>query len=82
MDAEGNVVASRGDVEELSQVASYAARLSELIGDALGMTSFSGLESTHESGRHVIHVDAERAIVALRAPLSADLSAIRKKFDL
>jgi hypothetical protein len=82
LDAEGNVVASRGDVEELSQVASYAARLSELIGDALGMTSFSGLESTHEAGRHVIHVDAERGVVALRAPLSADLSAIRKKFDL
>jgi hypothetical protein len=82
MDAEGNVVASRGDAEELSQVASYAARLSELIGDALGMTSFSGLESTHEAGRHVIHVDAERGVVALRAPLNADLSAIRRKFDL
>jgi hypothetical protein len=82
MDAEGNVVASRGDAEELSQVASYAARLSELIGDALGMTSFSGLESTHEAGRHVIHVDAGRGVVALRAPLNADLAAIRKKFDL
>lgn len=82
LDRDGNVMASRGDTEELSQIASYAARLSELIGDALGMTRFTALESTHAAGRHVIHVDNEGGVVALRAPLSADLSAIRKKFDL
>ena len=82
LDPDGNLIASRGDAEELSQMASYAARLSELIGDALGMTRFTALESTHPAGRHVIHVDPEGGVVALRAPLSADLSAIRKKFDL
>jgi hypothetical protein len=82
LDRDGNVIASRGDAEELSQMASYAARLSELIGEALGMTQFSALESTHAAGRHVIHLDPEGGVVALRAPLSADLSAIRKKFDL
>lgn len=82
LDREGNVIASRGDAEELSQVASYAARLSELIGEALGMTQFTALESTHPAGRHVIHLDPEGGVVALRASLNADLSAIRKKFDL
>ena len=82
LDREGNVIASRGDAEELSQMASYAARLSELIGEALGMTQFTALESTHAAGRHVIHLEPEGGVVALRAPLSADLSAIRKKFDL
>jgi hypothetical protein len=51
-------------------------------GEALGMTQFTALESTHAAGRHVIHLDPEGGVVALRAPLSADLSAIRKKFDL
>lgn len=82
LDRDGNVIASRGETEALSQIASYAARLSELIGDALGMTRFTALESTHQAGRHVIHVDNEGGVVALRAPLSADLSAIRKKFEL
>lgn len=82
LDRAGNVIASRGDAEELSQVASYAARLSELIGEALGMTRFTALESTHPAARQVVHLDPEGGVVALRAPLDADLSAIRKKFDL
>ncbi len=82
LDREGNVIASRGDTDELAQMASYAARLSDLIGEALGMTRFTALESTHSAGRHVIHLDPEGGVVALRASPGADLSAIRKKFDL
>jgi hypothetical protein len=81
LDAAGVQISGRGNTEELAQVASYAARLSELIGDALGMSGFAGLEATHEGGRYLLHAEGQ-GLVAISASLSADLGPIRRKLDL
>jgi hypothetical protein len=82
VDPQGAILSGRGAAEELAEIATYSARLAELIGEAFGMDGFSALESVHEEHRRLLHVDASGGMVALTAPLHADVNAIRQKFGL
>jgi hypothetical protein len=82
VDAQGSIVSGRGASEELAEIATYSARLADLIGEAFGMEGFSALESVHEEHRRLIHRDSTGAMVALTAPPQAELSSIRQKFGL
>ncbi|HYJ08531.1 MAG TPA: DUF4388 domain-containing protein [Polyangiaceae bacterium] len=82
VDAQGTIVSGRGASEELAEIATYSARLADLIGEAFGMEGFSALESVHEEHRRLIHRDPTGAMVALTAPPQAELSSIRQKFGL
>jgi hypothetical protein len=82
VDAQGTIVSGRGASEELAEIATYSARLADLIGEAFGMEGFSALESVHEEHRRLIHRDPSGAMVALTAPPQAELSSIRQKFGL
>src|SRR5688572_23933264 len=82
LDARGSMVSGRGAAEELAEVAGYAARLSQLIGEAFGMDGFSALESVHDRHRRLICVDASGGLIALTAAPQADLQALRAKFGL
>jgi hypothetical protein len=82
VDAQGTIVSGRGASEELAEIATYSARLADLIGEAFGMEGFSALESVHEEHRRLVHRDPTGAMVALTAPPQAELSSIRQKFGL
>lgn len=82
LDARGAMVSGRGAAEELAEVAGYAARLAQLIGEAFGMDGFSALESVHERHRRLIGVDANGGLIALTAAPQAELGALRQKFGL
>lgn len=82
LDARGSMISGRGAAEELAEVAGYAARLSQLIGEAFGMDGFSALESAHERHRRLVYVDASGGLIALTAAPQADLQALRVKFGL
>jgi hypothetical protein len=82
VDAQGAIVSGRGASEELAEIATYSARLADLIGEAFGMEGFSALESVHEEHRRLIHRDPTGGMVALTAPPQAELSSIRQKFGL
>jgi predicted regulator of Ras-like GTPase activity (Roadblock/LC7/MglB family) len=82
IDQSGNVVSSKGDALELSQVAAYAARLAELVGDGLGMQGLVSVEVTQQRTRTLIYKEKTGNTFALAAAPDADLSQVRERLGL
>jgi hypothetical protein len=82
IDPAGNVVSSKGDANELSQVAAYAARLAELVGDGLGMQGLLSVEVTQQHSRTLIYKEKSGNTFALSAAIDADLSQVRERLGL
>jgi hypothetical protein len=82
IDPAGNVVGSKGDAEELTQVAAYAARLAELVGDGLGMQGLVSVEVTQQRSRTLIYKEKTGNTFALSAAPEADLSQVRERLGL
>jgi hypothetical protein len=82
VDARGSMISGRGAAQELAEAAGYAARLSQLIGEAFGMDGFSALESVHERHRRLVHMDTNGCLIALTAAPGADLQTLRERFGL
>ena len=82
-DPAGNLVSSKGDdVAELTQVAAYAARLAELVGDGLGMQGLVSVEVVRRGSRLLICKEKSGNTLALAAPLATDLSQVRERLGL
>jgi hypothetical protein len=82
IDPAGNVVSSKGDAEALTQVAAYAARLAELVGDGLGMQGLVSVEVTQQRSRTLIYKEKTGNTFALSASPEADLSQVRERLGL
>jgi len=82
IDPAGNVVSSKGDASDLSQIASYAARLAELVGDGLGMQGLVSVEVTQQRSRTLIYKEKSGNTFALTAAPDADLSQVRERLGL
>jgi Domain of unknown function (DUF4388) len=82
IDQAGNVVSSKGDASELSQIASYAARLAELVGDGLGMQGLVSVEVTQHRSRTLIYKEKSGNTFALSAAPDADLTQVRERLGL
>ncbi len=82
IDPAGNVLSSKGHAEELTQVAAYAARLAELVGDGLGMQGLVSVEVTQQQSRTLIYKEKSGNTFALSASPDADLSQVRERLGL
>lgn len=82
LDQSGNVVSSKGDAAELGQVAAYAARLAELVGDGLGMLGLVSVEVSQQRSRTLIYREKSGNTFALTAAPDADLSQVRERLGL
>jgi len=82
IDPSGNVVSSKGDATELSQVAAYAARLAELVGDGLGMQGLLSVEVTQQRSRTLIYREKSGNTFALSAAPEADLTQVKERLGL
>lgn len=82
IDPAGNVVGSKGEAEELSQIAAYAARLAELIGDGLGMQGLRSVEVAQRGSRTLIYKEKSGNTFALSASPDADLSQVRERLGV
>jgi hypothetical protein len=82
IDPAGNVVSSKGEAAELTQVAAYAARLAELVGDGLGMQGLVSVEVTQQRSRTIIYKEKTGNTFALTASPEADLSQVRERLGL
>lgn len=82
IDPAGNVVSSKGDAAELTQVAAYAARLAELVGDGLGMQGLVSVEVAQQHSRTLIYKEKTGNTFALSASPDADLSQVRERLGL
>lgn len=82
IDQAGNVVSAKGAAEELTQIAAYAARLAELVGDGLGMQGLVSVEVMQKRSRTLIYKEKNGNTFALAAALEADLSQVRERLGL
>jgi predicted regulator of Ras-like GTPase activity (Roadblock/LC7/MglB family) len=82
IDPAGNVVSAKGDASDLSQIAAYAARLAELVGDGLGMQGLLSVEVTQQHSRTLIYKEKSGNTFALSAAIDADLSQVRERLGL
>jgi hypothetical protein len=82
IDPAGNVVSSKGEATELAQVAAYAARLAELVGDGLGMQGLVSVEVMQQRSRTIIYKEKTGNTFALSASPEADLSQVRERLGL
>ena len=82
IDPAGNVVSSKGEAGELSQIAAYAARLAELVGDGLGMQGLVSVEVAQHHSRTLIFKEKNGNTFALSAAPDADLSQVRERLGL
>ena len=82
IDQSGNVVSSKGDANDLSQIAAYAARLAELVGDGLGMQGLVSVEVTQRHSRTLIYREKSGNTFALTAAPDADLTQVRERLGL
>jgi len=82
LDPNGNVLAAKGDTEELAPIAAYAARLADLVGDMLGMGSLVALECAFADQRLMLHRERSGNLVALKAKPDQDLAAVRELFGI
>lgn len=82
LDPAGNVISAKGASEELAPVAAYAARLSELIGNMLGMEGFSALECGFAKDRVFLHRERSGNLIGLKLPAEVEVGALRERFGL
>jgi hypothetical protein len=82
IDPAGNVISSKGDARELSEMAAYAARLADLVGDGLGMQGLVSVEVSSRGSRTLIYKEKSGNTFALTASPEADLSQVRERLGL
>jgi hypothetical protein len=86
LDAEGEVVASVGDAEELSGQAAYTRRLADLIGEMLSLGGFRALELRAKDGPETsstfVYGEDGGGTVALAPSRAEDAVRIRKHLEL
>jgi hypothetical protein len=83
LDAAGNPTDGRGDgVEAFSVSVAYAARMGQLIGEALGLDQLEAFECTFSDCRYLAQLDRAGAIVGVKAEPDADLGSLRERAGL
>jgi hypothetical protein len=77
--SDGTVIASKGPADEFANIAAYACRLVEIIGELMGMEGFAGLECTFKEGRCFIVKEADGSVLAVKPTPQADLTLIKER---
>ncbi len=82
MNRDGAVIASQGSTQDFADIAAYALRLAQLIGDGLGIEQFVAMECTFKEGRCFILREDTGEVVALKPRANTDASSLRDLFKL
>ena len=82
MNRDGVVVASQGSSQDFADIAAYALRLAQLIGDGLGIEQFVAMECVFKEGRCFILLDEGGEVVALKPRAHTDASSLRELLKL
>jgi Domain of unknown function (DUF4388) len=82
MNRDGGVVAGQGSAREFADIAAYALRLAQLIGEGLGIERFVAMECTFKEGGCFIVLEDNGEVVALKPQATTDASSLRHLFKL
>jgi hypothetical protein len=79
LEADGKLLSSRGDAEELAAITAYAMRLALLVGERLGMEELRAVESVTSTRRRLFYVEKSGNLIGLEAQADADLGPLRER---
>lgn len=83
LDAQGNALTSKGaGAEELGDAVALSVRLARLAGESLGLDRLLAIEATSSTQRTLVILEKAGTMVAVRAPVDADLSAVRERYGM
>ena len=82
LEADGRVLSTRGDSDELAAMTAYAIRVSALVGDELGMGELKAVESLANGTRRLFYVEADGKLIGVEARAEAELGPLREKLGL
>jgi hypothetical protein len=82
MNRDGGIVANQGGSQEFADIAAYALRLAQLIGDGLGIEKFVAMECTFKEGRCFIVLEEGGDVIALKPQPMTDAGSLRELFRL
>jgi hypothetical protein len=82
LDRNGNVISAQGQSESLAAIAAYAARIGDLIGDAMGLGALLGVEAELSSEHVFVHAEKSGNLVGLRTSQESDVTQVRARFGL
>jgi hypothetical protein len=82
LDAGGGISQNQGSSQDFADIIAYACRLTELIGNHLGVERFRAMECVFKSGRCFLVLERNGDVIALRPRASADVSGIRELLGL
>ncbi|HKP60408.1 MAG TPA: hypothetical protein VJV78_26965 [Polyangiales bacterium] len=82
LDAQGNILAGNGSIEEVASLAAYACRIASLIGSQLGLGEVTGIETTLGNGVYLLQRDIHGEIVCVKPRPHLNLVLLRAQLNL
>ena len=82
LDAQSQIVAGNGKIEELASLAAYVCRISSLIGQQLGIGVITGIEATLDNGVFLIHREPLGDIVGIKPRPHLNLVQLKAQLNL
>jgi hypothetical protein len=82
LDAQSQILAGNGRIEEFASLAAYVCRVANLIGDQLGIGPITGIEATLENGVFLIHRDAHGDVVGIKPRPHLNLIQLKAQLNL
>lgn len=82
LDAQGNILAGNGKLEELASLAAYACRIGDLVGGQLSFGEVTGMEVTLATGVFLLHRDSQGEIVSVKPQAHINLIQLRNQLNL
>jgi hypothetical protein len=82
LDAQGNILAGNGKLDELASLAAYVSRIASLVGRQLSFGDVTGVETSLATGTFFMHREANGDIVCIKPRPHLNLIQLRMQLNL
>lgn len=82
LDAQGNILAGNGKLDELASLAAYVCRIASLVGRQLSFGDVTGVETTLATGTLFMHREVNGDIVCIKPRPHLNLIQLRTQLNL
>jgi hypothetical protein len=80
LSSQGTVIDRKGGTEEFADIVAYACRLTEILGQLLGIEPFVAMECSFKNSRCFVILEENGEVVALKPTPQADINSMRELF--
>jgi hypothetical protein len=80
LSSQGTVIERKGGTEEFADIVAYACRLTEILGQLLGIEPFVAMECSFKNSRCFVILEENGEVVALKPTPQADINSMRELF--